>query len=74
MPIVIGGDDLPSPVRIGFTDLQNVGGGGQWPPMASPVTASLGHLNCAKSMLTITLLVKLNENAMDAYHKQLLSV
>ena len=25
-PVVIGGDNLPSPVRIGLTDLQNIGG------------------------------------------------
>ena len=25
-PVVIGGDNLPSPVRIGLTDLQNMGG------------------------------------------------
>ena len=32
MPVVIGGDNLPSPVRIGLTDLQNIGGGGSGPP------------------------------------------
>ena len=26
MPVVIGGDNLPSPVRIGLTDLPNIGG------------------------------------------------
>ena len=31
-PLVIGGDNLPSPVRIGLTDLQNIGGGGSGPP------------------------------------------
>ena len=25
-PVVIGGDNLPSPVQIGLTDLQNIGG------------------------------------------------
>jgi len=25
-PVVIGGDNLPSPVRIGLTDLPNIGG------------------------------------------------
>ena len=25
MPVVIGGDNLPSPVRIGLTDLTNIG-------------------------------------------------
>ena len=28
-PVVIGGDNLPSPVRIGLTVLQNIG---DWPP------------------------------------------
>ena len=26
MPVVIGGDNLPSPVGIGLTDLPNIGG------------------------------------------------
>jgi len=26
VPVVIGGDNLPSPVRIGLTDLTNIGG------------------------------------------------
>ena len=26
MPVVIAGDNLPSPVRIGLTDLPNIGG------------------------------------------------
>ena len=26
VPVVIGGDNQPSPVRIGLTDLQNIGG------------------------------------------------
>ena len=25
-PVVIGGENLPSPVRVGWTDLQNIGG------------------------------------------------
>ena len=28
MPVVIGGDNLPSPVQIGLTDLQNIGDAG----------------------------------------------
>ena len=35
-PVVIGGDNLPSKVRIGLTDLQNIGEG--------PVPAPL-HVN-----------------------------
>ena len=27
MPVVIGGDNLPSPVPIGLNDLKNIGGG-----------------------------------------------
>ena len=27
VPVVIGGDNLPSPVGIGLTDLPNIGGG-----------------------------------------------
>ena len=40
-PVVIGGDNLSSPVRIGLTDVQNIGGGGQWPswPSVSGTTA-----------------------------------
>jgi hypothetical protein len=26
VPVVIGGDNLPSPVEIGLTDLPNIGG------------------------------------------------
>ena len=26
MPVVIGGDNLPSPVAIGLTDVPNIGG------------------------------------------------
>ena len=31
-PVVIGGDNLPSLVRIGLTGLQNIGGGASGPP------------------------------------------
>ena len=40
---MIGGDNLPSPVRIGLTDLPNIGG-----PVASlahPVPASLDYVS-----------------------------
>ena len=37
--MVIGGDNLPSPVRIGLTDLTNIGG--PVAPLAPPVPASL---------------------------------
>ena len=39
MPVVIGGDNLPSPVRIGLTDLKNIGGASG--PVGPPVPASL---------------------------------
>ena len=32
-PVVIGGDNLPSLVRIGLSDLQNIGGG----PVPAPL-------------------------------------
>ena len=32
VPVVIDGDNLPSPVGIGLSDLPIIGGGGQWPP------------------------------------------
>ena len=31
----------PPPVGIGLTDLPNIGGRGQWPPLAPPVPPSL---------------------------------
>ena len=41
-PAVIGGDNLPSPVRIGLTDLQNIGGASGPPgPPGSGTTAEL---------------------------------
>ena len=39
-PVIIGGDNLPSPVRIGLTDLPNIGWGAV-APLAPPVPASL---------------------------------
>ena len=42
-PVVIGGDNLPSPVRIGLTDLQNIGG--PVAPLAPPVPAPLLEIN-----------------------------
>ena len=39
-PVVIGGDNLPSPVGIGLTDLPNIGGGASGPlgPPGSGIT------------------------------------
>ena len=39
VPVVIGKDNLPSPVRIGLTDLTNIWG--PVAPLALPVPASL---------------------------------
>ena len=38
MPVVIGGDNLPSPVGKGLTDLPNIGRGAV-APLAPPVLA-----------------------------------
>ena len=38
-PVVIGGENLPSPVQVGLTDLQNIGGASG--PPAPPVPAPL---------------------------------
>ena len=49
VPVVIGGDNLPSPVEIGLTDLPNIGGPiAPLPPL--PVPASLVFIfdNCSK--------------------------
>jgi hypothetical protein len=40
VPVVIGGDNLPSPVGIGLTDLPNIGGASGPPgPPSSGTTA-----------------------------------
>ena len=44
MPVVIGGDNLPSPVGIVLTDLPNIGGASGTP--GPPVPASLLNLLC----------------------------
>ena len=44
VPVVIGGDNLPSPVEIGLTDLPNIGGASGPPgPPSSGITA--GYIN-----------------------------
>ena len=46
MPIVIGGDNLPSPVGIGLTDLPNIGGASGPPgPPGSGITVPRYYLN-----------------------------
>ena len=52
-PLVIGGDNLPSPVRIGLTDLQNIGEASGPPAPPPPVPASLHKIpkSCIVMML-----------------------
>ena len=38
LPVVIGGDNLPSPVEIGLTDLSNIGGASAPPLSGSGIT------------------------------------
>ena len=46
MPVVIGGDNLPSPVRIGLTDLTNIGGASGPPgPTSSGTTDRKASIN-----------------------------
>ena len=42
MPVVIGGDNLPSPVQIGLNDLHNIEGASG--PPGPPVPASLSSI------------------------------
>ena len=41
MPVVIGGDNLPSSVGIGLTDLPNIGEGASGPPAPSSGTTEI---------------------------------
>ena len=48
VPVVIGGDNLPSPVGKGLTDLPNIGGVGPVAPLAPPgsgITESHVHVS-----------------------------
>ena len=40
--VVIGGDNLPSPVGIGLTDLPNIGGGALAPPVPTVLREGVG--------------------------------
>ena len=58
--MVIGGDNLPSPVEIGLTHLPNIGGasaGGplQWPPWhpGSGITERFVYLLCCSIIFNI---------------------
>ena len=62
MPAVIGGYKLPSPVRIGLTDLPNIGGASG--PPGSPVPASLQKLlneGCYVSVLQFFSKIYINQ-------------
>ena len=50
MPVVIGGDNLPSPVGIGLTDLPNIGG--PVAPLALPLVPA--SLDCSVRILTLS--------------------
>ena len=51
-PVVIGGDNLPSPVRIGLTDLQNIGGASGPPGFpGSGITALIWNQNLTKNYI-----------------------
>ena len=61
VPVVIGGDNLPSPVVIGLTDLKNIGGGASGPP-GPPVPASLlGDLDFGSWPLDHVIYIKLRK-------------
>ena len=47
-PVVIGGDNLPSPVRIGLTVLQNIGGASGPPGPPGSGTTAIDQ-NCGKN-------------------------
>ena len=51
MPVIIGGDNLPSPVRIRLTDLTNIGGASGPPgPPGSSITALVFALQPGRSL------------------------
>ena len=49
-PVVIGGDNLPSLVRIGLSDLQNIGGasGPPGPPVPAPLICINKERSCER--------------------------
>ena len=62
VPVVIGGDNQPFPVRIGLTDLTNIGGASG--PPGPPVPASLKcehefypHSNYLKDICNVSMSV-----------------
>ena len=64
MPVVIGGDNLPSPVGIGLTDLPNIGGGGTVAPHAPPVPAKQRVFGNSKKIETINVLCEFFEKTL----------
>ena len=64
VPVVIGGDNLPSPLQIGLSDLTNIGGGGQgppWPPRFRHHCNRMGYMKesstCNKWCLTFDIIL-----------------
>ena len=51
VPVVIGGENLPSPVGIGLTDLQNIGGASGPPGPPGSGTTELYSLACVWTSL-----------------------
>ena len=53
MPVVIGGDNLPSPVGIGLPDLPNIGGTSGPPASGSSITAQFGVLSADFNLTSV---------------------
>ena len=47
VPVVIGGDNLPSPVEIGLADLPNIGGASG--PPGPPSSGTTVHICCQRT-------------------------
>ena len=64
-PVVIGGDNLPSPVQIGLTDLPNIGGasGPPGPPGSGITVYSL--VNDHESPMSNVLCLKIESRLRD---------
>ena len=55
--VVIGGDNLPSPVRIGLTNLQNIGGASGLPGPPGSGTAAHTYLNINQRLVNWIILI-----------------
>ena len=51
VPVVIGGDNLPSPVGIGLADLPNIGVGPPGPPGSGITATSFFLSNCLENLV-----------------------